>query len=419
MRIFQRILLQASLIACLGALPLQAQGSLQITEIMGANSGFLDEDGDSSDWIEIYNGTGKAIDLDGFGLSDKPDKLSRWKFPEIIIAPGEYLLVFASGKDKRDPGAPLHTNFRISAKDEGVYLSDDNGILRGQVLIDKMPRDVSLGMHPVTGRTAYFPSATPGKPNTAEAFSPAVRYSVEGGFYPSPVTVKLFTEGGEADIYYTTDGSAPNLASKAYSGPITVSGNTTIRALSLEKAHLPGPPGGQTYFIGFENRGMPVLAVSTEGEKLWDDQRGMFRDVSYKDYMVRDSVRVHVSYFDEDGKQGFSQDASMGVVGASSREIMMRPLKISANAVIDPLNGKFRYRLFKKDIDAYRHFQLRNNNQDGIRYLDDPECMPTMGMRNALFCELVRGQEAQTHRELLYQGRNVGGVGAGRAIFAP
>ncbi|MFH1878745.1 MAG: lamin tail domain-containing protein [Candidatus Omnitrophota bacterium] len=416
---FYRVLFMCALMANLGGLGLCAQNSLIINEIVGSNTWIFDEDGDSPDWIEVYNGTEKDINLKGWGLSDKPDNLARWIFPERSISPGEYLVVFASGKDRTDPDGVLHANFKLSGKDKGVYLSDDRGILRDSIAIEKLPQGVSFGRHAITGEFVYFPSVTPGKANTSAAFSPVVKYSVRGGFYPSPFSVKLYTDGKDSTIYYTMDGSEPTVASKIYSGPVTVSCNATIRAISLKKGFLPSPPSGQTYFVDFDNKGMAVVAVAAEEEKLWDKQRGLFRDVSYKDYMLRDSVRVHVSYFDEKGNQGFSQDASMGVVGASSREVMMRPLKISADPAIDPMNSKFRYRLLANNIDEYRHFQLRNNNQDGIRYLDDPECLPSMGIRNALFCEIVRGREGIEIRDdngpvlFFINGKNYGMMNIG------
>ncbi len=414
-----RAILVCALVMGFGASSAYPEPSLSITEICGSNSWIQDEDGDSPDWIEIYNGTGKDMNLKGWSLSDKPGNLARWVFPDRVISPGEYLLVFASGKHRTDPGRPLHADFKLSGKDKGVYLSDDRGNIRDHIVIEKLPRDMSYGRHPVTGEPVYFPSPTPGKANTSAAFSPVVKYSVKGGFYPSPVSVRLHTEGGDSTIYYTTDGSTPTVASNVYSGPIEIGCNATIRAISLKKGHLPSPPSGQIFFIGFDNKGMAVVAIAAEEEKLWDPQRGLFRHISYDDYMLRDSVRVHVSYFDEKGNPGFSQDATIGVVGASSREIMMRPLKINADAKIDPLNGTFKYRLFKKDIDEYRHFQLRNNNQDGIRYLDDPECMPTMGMRNALFCDLVRDQEGIEIRDdngpvlFFINGKNYGMMNIG------
>ncbi len=74
-----------------------------INEISTAqNKGVMDEDGDYPDWIELYNPTSSAIDLAGFTLVAENDAKKSWTFPSIIIEPNDYLIVFASEKDRRD-----------------------------------------------------------------------------------------------------------------------------------------------------------------------------------------------------------------------------------------------------------------------------------------------------------------------------
>ena len=76
--------------------------TLVINEIMASNASTIaDEDGDYEDWIELYNFGTEAIELEGYGLSDDYDNPYRWVFPEVTINPGEYILVWASGKDRR------------------------------------------------------------------------------------------------------------------------------------------------------------------------------------------------------------------------------------------------------------------------------------------------------------------------------
>ena len=71
--------------------------SIQLNEIVSSNGSILfDEDGDSPDWIELYNPQEETVDLSGFGLSDDPEELSKWTFPEITVDPGLFLVVFAS-----------------------------------------------------------------------------------------------------------------------------------------------------------------------------------------------------------------------------------------------------------------------------------------------------------------------------------
>ena len=86
---------------------------LRMNELMSSNVSILpDEDGEYVDWIELYNGSDSTIDLNGFGLSDDIANLYRWIFPEVFISPGQYLLVFCSGKDRFPTGDHYETTIR-------------------------------------------------------------------------------------------------------------------------------------------------------------------------------------------------------------------------------------------------------------------------------------------------------------------
>src|SRR5689334_7803377 len=75
--------------------------SVIISEFMAANtSGLVDEDGDFSDWIELYNPTSSAVALAGWGLSDDSANPQKWIFPNIWIQSHAFLIVFASGKNR-------------------------------------------------------------------------------------------------------------------------------------------------------------------------------------------------------------------------------------------------------------------------------------------------------------------------------
>jgi len=75
---------------------------IQLNEIVSINSNqFFDEDGDSPDWIEIYNPTQTTINLDGFGLSDNPNDISKWTFPPLQLDPYQFITIFASEKNRR------------------------------------------------------------------------------------------------------------------------------------------------------------------------------------------------------------------------------------------------------------------------------------------------------------------------------
>jgi len=79
-----------------------AQTTVIINEVMSSNSSVLsDEDGMYEDWIELYNFGDEPVNLQGYGLSDQRSNLLKWVFPEFVIGAGEYVLIWASGKDRK------------------------------------------------------------------------------------------------------------------------------------------------------------------------------------------------------------------------------------------------------------------------------------------------------------------------------
>jgi hypothetical protein len=104
------------------------QEKVYITEFMAANvRTLMDRDREYSDWIELYNAGGSAANLDGWFLTDNRSDLKKWRFPSVSVGPNEYLVVFASGKDRRLPSAELHTNFKLDAEKGYLALVKSDG----------------------------------------------------------------------------------------------------------------------------------------------------------------------------------------------------------------------------------------------------------------------------------------------------
>lgn len=160
----------------------QSPGDLIINELIAGNvSGPSDEDGDYSDWIEIYNRSDYPINLAGWALSNDPHQPEKWPFPNMTLGAHQYLIVFASGKDRRvvEPGEFLHTNFRISQL--GEFLSLYNRL--DDRFRDVIPsgtaqfENIAYGRYGEDLQYGYLESPTPGEANTkllaqASAVSP-------------------------------------------------------------------------------------------------------------------------------------------------------------------------------------------------------------------------------------------------------
>ena len=75
-----------------------------INEVSSSNSTFIDEDGDSPDWIELYNNGSTTFDLNGWSLTDDSLVPTKWLFPATSLAPDSYLRIWASDKDRAGEG---------------------------------------------------------------------------------------------------------------------------------------------------------------------------------------------------------------------------------------------------------------------------------------------------------------------------
>ncbi len=121
------------------------ESPLVISEFMAGNSDSLnDYDGESSDWIEIYNRTSKSVPVTGWYLTDDPNMLTKWEFPDrITVGAGQYLVVFASEKNGMVGTWELHTNFMLNKDGEYLALVEPDGVTIASEYGDPYPCSVS------------------------------------------------------------------------------------------------------------------------------------------------------------------------------------------------------------------------------------------------------------------------------------
>jgi len=121
---------------------------LILSEFLGSNDkGLADQDGSHPDWVEVYNPTAEPVSLAGWGLTDDPEAPHKWVFPATTLAPGGFLVVFASDKNRAVAGQELHTNFKISAG--GGYLglnTPDGTVASAFANYPAQATDVSYGV---------------------------------------------------------------------------------------------------------------------------------------------------------------------------------------------------------------------------------------------------------------------------------
>jgi hypothetical protein len=143
---------------------------LVINEFVASNgSGLTDEDGDYSDWIEIYNRSQRPVNLSGWYLTNNADQPDKWPFPDVVLGSHDYLVVFASGKNRiqTSPGTALHTNFKLSRQGEylALYSVLENRLADVISFQGDHFQDISFGHSPDDQGLAYLVRPTAGEEN--------------------------------------------------------------------------------------------------------------------------------------------------------------------------------------------------------------------------------------------------------------
>lgn len=378
--------------------------SLLINEFMANNSTTIkDEDGDFSDWIELYNATNVAINLLNYSLSDDKDDLNKWVFPAITISPSSYLLIFASGKNRVDT-TELHTNFKISSSGEVLYLSNNLGVIIDQSISVALSADESYGSVPdgdINRLLINVPS-----PNATNNYSNQLTFSNQEGFYTTSFSLKINTSLADT-IFYTLNGDVPtqrstifkdsllirninsrpntiseipttpkqNLISyKAWQTPQeTIDKATIFKCASYRNGVRTSKIYSKTFFVDdeiFDKYTMPVISIITPKENLFNVDTGLF--VPGVNFDINDPEwtgnyceqgddwerDIHIEYFDQNGKLGFSQDAGLRIHGGKTRQASQKSLRLYAR---DEYGEKyFNYKLLpKRNVNKYKRFLLR------------------------------------------------------------
>ncbi len=153
------------------SLPTNGKSSVSkliINEVSSNNNGtIMAPDGGVYDWVEIYNGKSKDINLTNYSLSDTQNKI-KWVFPDnTIIKSGEYLVIFLSGKT----GSGLIANFKLSSSgSEDLILRNSDKSIIDAVELTALSSNEVMGRD-LNGAWHVYNEATPGFLNTLEGYN--------------------------------------------------------------------------------------------------------------------------------------------------------------------------------------------------------------------------------------------------------
>ena len=309
--------------------------------------------GDDGDWVELYNRSNKAVTLNGWHLSDDVDKLAKKSLDQLSVDPGAYTVVRL---DKKGDG----TLFSIALSGEELVLSDNKGAVRDVFASGALQKGNTSGrveQSPETGRV-FFRSPTPGKRNDShlmQGYAGRPRFSDTTLYHDAPFTLTLEADSGTV-IRYTLDGSAPTSRSPVYSGPLTITKNTTVRAVGMAADRFPSEEIAATYLFRTPHT-LPVVCLAADPGK-WTRLT-----LAPKQVEGLQEQLAYINYYEADGTLGTAFPAGISPRGNASLGYPQKSLSVhlrsdyGQNAVTYPFWGE-------KSFLSYKFLVLRNGSQD-------------------------------------------------------
>lgn len=383
-----------------GSLGPGTDSPIVISEVMSNNVSTLqDEYGEYPDWIEICNRSDSDVDLSGWGLTDDTGELGRWQFPSMILSPGEYLTVYASGRDSIVSKKKAHTDFSLAAEGDIAVLTDPADSVADYCRLPFLRTGLTYVRQP-DGGFAYCDRPTPGAANRDgyTVITPRPVFSIQAGLYDEPQQVALTGEPN-ARIYYTLDGTVPDENSIPYTGPISIGKTTPVRAVAYLEGCVSSEVSCATYLIG-EDIGLPVVSIVTDPANLFDEETGIYANgPGWKKQMPHYGANywedwerpAHLELLEPDGTVGISQDIGIKIFGGWSRAEEKKSFSLMSRERYGSRN--FDYPVFPDlPYQSYKDLIIRNGGQDTI----------VTRIRNDLQMELARENtdlDIQAHRK--------------------
>jgi hypothetical protein len=389
--------------------------NIVINEIMSSNANTIqDEDGDTPDWIELYNRGDSTVKLQNWILTDNRNE-NKWLFPDIELAPDKYLIIFCSDKDNQGL-IYLHTNFKLKSEGETIYLINNQGSVIDIMDAVELSTDVSYGRYPDGSKNlSKFMEPSPGESNNNNAILNTIEFSHKGGFYLNQFDLSINKVFPNEEIRYTTDGSEPIINSSLYREPIKIQNkNNTPNIFSMIRTNPENAPEGYiwkppknevykanviraatfkngiktskiinaTYFVDgniFDCYSFPIISIITDSINLFGFDEGIYvpgkvhaenpNPTSYwgtGNYHERgdDWERpVHIEFFETDGRMALSQNIGIRIHGSGGRALPEKALRLYARSEYG--QNIFNYQIFpEREKNDYKRLLLRNSGQD-------------------------------------------------------
>lgn len=249
--------------------------ALVISEVCANNENVItNEQGNESDWLELYNTDSATVSLHGLFLSDDRSNLKKHLITSnsLLLKPNSFALLWADGKFEHGSN---HLNFKISVG-ETVYISSMNDGIIDSVRIIHAKADHSYGRIEYTTHSHwhYFTEPTPSRVNSSQAYfgyatPPEIDKST--GYYSDSISIGISADS-LAYTYYTINNFDPNPDSSYtqnyLNNSINIHQTTVLRAKCYKTGYIPSETLSRLYVINEYNH-LPVWAMITDPDNLF------------------------------------------------------------------------------------------------------------------------------------------------------
>lgn len=374
--------------------PTTLMDGLLINEIAARGTTYADEFEECDDWIELYNNSTTTASIGGLFLTDDLDNLTKWQIASPTeIPPGGFQTIWID-KDTEQGG--LHANFKLSGSGDQIALVqwiDNEFVVLDEVDFGEIPFQSSYGRLTDGGNDwTVFGQITPNASNeNALPWLESPTIDLQTGAYTGTQTVTVTHPNSMVSIHYTIDGSEPTINSTIYNSPITINGNTSLKAKAIANGFVESRSATASYLID-ENITIPALYINTDPANFFDDSTGIYVQgtngipgfcISYPANWNQDwEVPVNLSMIKPNGDLAFNVNAGAKIGGGCSRQYGLKSLNIYTRETKYG-DEKIDYPLFAgRNHQNYQRIKLRNSGQDYLR----------TGFRDGLLHSLLWGK---------------------------
>ncbi|MCR5131739.1 MAG: CotH kinase family protein [Prevotella sp.] len=360
--------------------------SLVINEIMASNiDEFVSPAFNFDGWVELYNPTDKAAQLDRIYMSDDPSDLKKWYTPAdmgTIPAHGYYVVWFDSNDIRRQ-----NAQFKLDVDGGTLYISNAQGKVIAQQDYPASLQRVSYARTTDGGSVwGLTERPTPGASNAKSTFAelqlaaPVVDQPSQ--LFTGQVTLNVEIPAG-CVLRYTTDGTLPSRTNgmSSSSGLFVINQTSMYRFRLFAMGYLASPVTTRSFIYRDRDYMLPVVSVVSDPDFLYDDSIGVYvrgtngrpgnGQSSPCNWNMNWERPVNFSYIDANGEMVLNQDVNFEMCGGWSRAWEPHSFKLKGSKELGG-SKKLPYPFFTaKPYINNRTLQIRNGGNDTqCRFLD-------------------------------------------------